>query len=101
MGLFNFLKSTKPEVKKSAHIAKERLQIIVSHQRDESHSDVKKPDFIKKLQDDILEVVKKYVNIGHNDIKIDIDCQKDRSVLELNVTIPEEKNKHKTPNVSL
>lgn len=94
MGLFNFFKS-KPEVKNSAHIAKERLQIIVSHQRNESHSGIKKPDFINKLQDDILEVVKKYVNIGHNDIKIDIDSQGDRSVLELNVTIPEESNQPK------
>lgn len=94
MGLFNFFKSN-PEVNKSAHIAKERLQIIVSHQRNESHLGPKKPDFINKLQDDILEVVKKYVNISHNDIKIDIDSQGDRSVLELNVTISEESSQPK------
>ncbi|WP_119328729.1 cell division topological specificity factor MinE [Cysteiniphilum halobium] len=94
MGLFNFFKN-KPKTNSSANIAKERLQIIVSHQRNESHSGNKKPDFINRLQDDILEVVKKYVNIGHNDIKIDIDSQGDRSVLELNVTIPEESSQPK------
>lgn len=93
MGLFNFFK--KPVAKNSAHIAKERLQIIVAHQRNEARSGVRKPDFVNKLQDDILEVVKKYVHIGHNDIKIDIDSQGDRSVLELNVTIPEESNQAK------
>ena len=89
MRLFTFFKN-KSEVKNSAHIAKERLQIIVSHQRNESYTGFKKSDFINKLQEDILEVVKKYFNIGHNDIKIDIDSKGDRSVLELNIIIPEE-----------
>lgn len=92
MGLFNFFKTKPKTAENSANIAKDRLQIIVAHQRNESTSTIRSPDFMKKLQGDILEVVKKYVKIvGLNDIKIDIDSQGDRSVLELNVTIPEEK----------
>lgn len=89
MRLFNFFKP-KSLIKTSANIAKERLQIIVSHQRCDTISRLRKPDFINQLQEDILEVVKKYVNIGHDNIKIDIDSQGDKSVLELNVTIPED-----------
>ncbi|WP_116964076.1 cell division topological specificity factor MinE [Fastidiosibacter lacustris] len=89
MGFLNYFKNKRVE-KNSAHIAKERLQIIVAHQRNELSGKSNKPAFITKLQEEILEVLKKYVHVDPKDIKIEVDDQGDCSVLELNVTIPEE-----------
>ncbi|WP_100550603.1 cell division topological specificity factor MinE [Caedibacter taeniospiralis] len=98
MGLFDYFKAKRPE-KNSAHIARERLQIIVAHQRSELNHDNPKSEFIKKLQGEIVAVLKKYVHIAPEDIKIELDDHGDCSVLELNVTIPEE-NKHLTKQMN-
>ena len=100
MGFFDYFKSRKPE-KHSANIAKERLQIIVAHQRAELNDNAKQPEYIAKLQAEILEVLKKYVHVGQQDIKIALDNQDNCSVLELNVTIPEQADtKSKTSDSS-
>ena len=98
MGLFDYFKAKRPE-RNSAHIARERLQIIVAHQRNELNNGNSKPEFIKKLQEEILAVLKKYVHVAQEDIKIEFDNHGDCSVLELNVTIPEE-NKHLTKQMN-
>ena len=59
MKFFDFFKSKKPS---SASVAKERLQIIVAHERRRSTT----PDFLPQLQNDILEVVRKYIQISYN-----------------------------------
>lgn len=41
------------------------------------------------MQKEIMDVIKKYVHVANEDIKIELDSQGDCSVLELNVTIPE------------
>lgn len=69
----------------SANIAKERLQVIVAHQR----SGFQNPDFLPKLQEEITNVIAKYVNIDKEHVKVDLEQQGDRSVLELNITIPD------------
>jgi len=53
----------------SAAVAKERLQIIVAHERRRAHS----PDFLPRLQKDILEVVRKYLPIEEDQIRLSID----------------------------
>ncbi len=57
MKFFDFFKSKKPG---SASVAKERLQIIVAHERRRSTT----PDFLPQLQNDILQVVRKYIQIN-------------------------------------
>ncbi len=69
----------------SAAVAKERLQIIVAHERRRAHS----PDFLPRLQKDILEVVRKYLPIEEDQIKLSIDSRGDCEVLELNISLPE------------
>ena len=49
----------------SAAVAKERLQIIVSHERAKRSS----PEFISKLQQELVNVIAKYVHINPNDVK--------------------------------
>lgn len=68
----------------SASIAKERLQIIVSHERAKQNS----PEFISKLQQELVNVIAKYVHINPEDVKVDLGQTEKCSVLELNIALP-------------
>ena len=82
MALFGLFSGKK---KTSAAAAKERLQILISHERQNRQG----PDFLPDLQRDILDVVKKYVAIREDHVTVRLDRAGDASVLELNVTLPE------------
>lgn len=83
MGIFNFFRA-KP--KGSAATAKERLQVLIAHQ----HVDSDGPDYLPLLKKDILNVIKKYVDIGEEQVVVQLDSQDDCDVLELNITLPED-----------
>lgn len=70
---------------KTAKLAKERLQIIIAHER----SARDKPDYLISLQKDLLDVISKYVSINKDDIKFEVDRRDGCSILELNITLPE------------
>ncbi len=72
--------------KTTAATAKERLQIVVSHQRGTG----KKPDYLPQLHKELLEVVSRYTNIDQERIQVQLQNEGDFSVLELNITIPSE-----------
>ncbi len=72
--------------KSSASIAKERLQIIISHEHRRKNND---PDYLPKLQKELVAVISKYVNIDPNDVNINYDDSGDCSILALNITLPE------------
>lgn len=81
MSIFSyFLK----DEKKSASVAKERLQIIVAHERTKR----KQPDYIPKMQNEIVEVIRKYIDIDTDDVSVQLENDGDCSVLELNITLP-------------
>ncbi|MGE4349986.1 MAG: cell division topological specificity factor MinE [Candidatus Berkiella sp.] len=87
MKLLDFLKFNFNRPKKTAaQVAKERLQIIVSHESARQTS----PDMMKKLQKELLEVICKYVHIDQDKIKVQLERHGDQSVLELNVTLQED-----------
>lgn len=69
----------------SANVAKERLQILVSHERATRNA----PSYLPQLQKDILEVLKKYVAVDQDAISVQIDHDDHQDVLELNITLPE------------
>ncbi|QKI89682.1 cell division topological specificity factor MinE [Thiomicrorhabdus xiamenensis] len=73
--------------KKSANLAKDRLQILLAHERTES----KAPDYLPKMRDEILQVIAKYVEIDQDQLKISIDEENGFEVLELNLVLPEDK----------
>ena len=81
MKLLEFLKR---ERKKSASVAKERLQIIVAHQRSQRGQ----PDYMPKLERELVEVIRRYVDIDNDAVQISMDSEDNCSVLELNVTLP-------------
>lgn len=87
MSLLDYFRTSKPDAK-SANLAKDRLQIIVAHERSLRDST---PDYLPQLKLDILEVIKKYVAVTSDQVNVQLD-QRDNnlSVLELNVTLSEE-----------
>lgn len=74
--------------KNSACVAKERLQIIVSHEGTKKNG-AHGTDIINQLQKELLEVISKYVKVDQELIKVQLERNGDQSVLELNVTLPE------------
>ena len=72
--------------KKSANVAKERLQIILARE----HSDRSGPDYLPNLKKDILAVVEKYVLIDYDQIQVTLDSRDNYDILELNITLPED-----------
>ena len=81
-----FCSKQKKERENSAAIARERLQILVTHQR----SDVKAPDYLPEMKKDILAVIGKYVTVEQENVSIHFESNDDISVLEVEVTLPEE-----------
>ena len=73
------------EQKSSASIAKERLQILVAHDRISSRG----PDYLPKMQQELLAVIRKYIAIEDDKVQVNLEQQGTASVLELNVMLPE------------
>lgn len=69
----------------SARNAKDRLQIIIAQQRAQSNS----PDFLPLLRQDIMAAIAKHTHVNLDEVRVDLCCKDDSSVLELNVTLPE------------
>ncbi len=83
MSLLDYL--TRNRKKRSASVAKERLQIILAHE----HATADGPDYLPALQKEILEVVSRYANVDLDDIKVNLDHAGDCEILELNIALPE------------
>jgi len=82
MSIFKYLKKRNS----TASVAKERLQIIISHERSQRNA----PDYLPKLQEEILAVIAKYIPISRDQVSVSLERMGDSAVLELNVTMPEE-----------
>jgi cell division topological specificity factor len=75
-----------PEQKKSSQIARERLMVIVAHERGEHET---QPDFLPLLQKELTDVIAKYVKIDKEQVQVEFEQKGGRSVLELNITLPD------------
>jgi cell division topological specificity factor len=85
-GLFDLLRlfgTNKP--KSSAQTAKERLLLVVAHERDEHGQQIDLP----ALQEELLAVISKYVAIQPKDIKVNLDRQDDYEMLKVDIVLPE------------
>ncbi|MBA2656249.1 MAG: cell division topological specificity factor MinE [Tatlockia sp.] len=83
MSLFSYLRKRNNS---TASVAKERLQIIISHERSQRNT----PDYLPKLQEEIIAVIAKYVKINRDQVIVNLERMGDNAVLELNVTMPDE-----------
>lgn len=86
MSFLSFLLGQK---KTSASVAKERLQIILAHERT-GGSDAT-PDYLPQLQKELVAVISKYVKIDPNDIKVNLERQDSLEVLEVKIEIQQDK----------
>ena len=83
MGLFSFFKTEKK--KNTANLAKERLQILIAHERTDKSQ--KSPDYLPKLRDEIVQVIRKYVHVSDKDVNVSLEKGDDFDTLELNITL--------------
>ena len=83
MSLVSFLLGEK---KKSASVAKERLQIILAHERGKNSTE---PDYLPALQRDLVAVISKYIKIDPRDIKVNLDREDNFEVLEVKIELPD------------
>lgn len=83
MGLINYFRETKPS---TAKLAKERLQVVIAHQRGERSS---RYEFLPAMQREVLEVIRKYITVDDEQVQVHLEQEGDYEVLELNVTLPD------------
>ena len=81
MSLLDFF--LRPRKDNTARVAKERLQIIVAHERRTRGG----PDYLPQLKQDLLDVIRKYVAISPDQVTVQLDKKDDLSVLELNIML--------------
>ena len=83
MGFLSFFVGEK---KKTATVAKERLQLILAHER---NGRSRSPDYLPQLQRELLAVISKYVAVNLDDIKVNLEREGDFEVLEVKIEMPE------------
>ena len=86
MSLLDYFKTSKTS---SASLAKERLQILVAHER-VSHS---QPMYLPQLQKELLDVIQKYVNVDKDAISVKFEQDGNQETLELNIMLPDDTTK--------
>lgn len=79
--MFDFLLARK----QTAAVAKDRLRIIVAHERASRGG----PDYLPMLQRELLEVIRKYVSVDAEAVKVDLVGDGDNKVLDISVSLPE------------
>lgn len=83
MSIFDFLKPKK----NTASVAKERLRIIVAQERSSRGA----PDYLPLLQRELLEVIRKYVSVDVDAVKVEMAKDGDHDVLDISVALPDER----------
>jgi cell division topological specificity factor len=83
MTLFNLFRR-----RGSAPIARERLQILLAHER----SARGQSDLLGILREEILAVITKHVTVDHDNVRVRMDRGPNVSTLEIDVEIPNAAN---------
>lgn len=79
MGLLDLFRRNQP----SASVAKERLRIIVAQERSTRGA----PDYLPLLRRELLEVIRKYVQVEPEAVKVNVEHEEGHDVLELSVSL--------------
>jgi cell division topological specificity factor len=69
---------------KSAPTARERLQVLLAHER----SSIGQTDLVAILREEILAVISKHVQLDADKVQVKLDRDKHMSMLEIDVEIP-------------
>ncbi|PZU89938.1 MAG: cell division topological specificity factor MinE [Shinella sp.] len=68
---------------RSAPMARERLQVLLAHERASSGSDL-----VATLREEILAVIAKHVELDSDRVQVKMDRDEHYSILEIDVEIP-------------
>ena len=83
----DWLKFFRGDAKKpSAQIAKDRLMLAVAYQRS---GQANGPTYLPQLQQELLSVVRKYVQVSDDAVQFAVQRADGLEVLELNITLPD------------
>ena len=84
MGIFDFLRKGPQN---TASVAKNRLTILIQKERDRSGRGA--PDYLPMLRRELLEVIRKFVNVDANAVDVKTHKDGDHDVLELSIALPD------------
>lgn len=73
--------------KKSANVAKRRLQMVLAAERNPRSPG--RPDYLPALQRELVGVVAKYVQIQPNDVRVSFERQPGSQVIRVKVELPQ------------
>ena len=82
MGIFDFLTQRQ---KNTASTAKSRLQILIQQERSMRGA----PDYLPLLQRELLEVIRKYIAVDADAVKVDLHKDGDHELLDISVALPD------------
>ena len=82
MSLFSAIFGSRP---KSASVAKDRLQLIIARERSERGG----VDWLPRLQQDILEVIARYVQVDPGAVKVQMERGENLDLVEISISLPE------------
>ena len=68
----------------SATVARERLQILLAHER----ASVGQEGLVVKLREEILAVIAKHVTVDRDKVQIKLEHEGETSILEIEVEMP-------------
>jgi cell division topological specificity factor len=71
--------------KASAPIARERLQVLLAHERG-AHG---QSELLAKLQEEILAVLAKHIKVSPEQVQVKLDRNEDVATLEIDVEMPD------------
>ena len=74
------------EKKSTASVAKERLQLIIAHERVGRGAN---PDYLADLQRELIAVISKYVKVDLRDVKVEMARQDNLEVLQVKIELPD------------
>ncbi len=69
----------------SSTVARERLQLILAHERAESG----RPDLVITLREEILAVIAKHMPVNRDKVKVKMDRGEQISTLEVDIELPQ------------
>ena len=85
MAIFDFFRKREA----TAHLAKDRLQIVVARERTSTGDRVQ--SYLPQLQQELLEVIAKYEKLDMEQVSVQLDRKGEAEVLEINIVLPEER----------
>ncbi|EHH67295.1 cell division topological specificity factor MinE [Gluconobacter morbifer] len=83
----SFLANLFSRRQQSSTVARDRLQILLAHER--SAGEDGDSDLIRKLQQEIMEVIARHVAVDQEKVQIKVDRGSGCSMLEIDVEVPQ------------